>query len=81
MMDMYLWFTDPQYGIMSNHEGYESRSETIYNGVYMMDGRNEIKLLTSEIDAPNGIAFSPDEKIIYIWRNDFIFKVLSLVIK
>tara|TARA_A100000164_G_scaffold85768_1_gene73426 strand:- start:2345 stop:3265 length:921 start_codon:yes stop_codon:yes gene_type:complete len=61
-----IWFTDPQYGIMSNHEGYESRSETIYNGVYMMDGRNEIKLLTSEIDAPNGIAFSPDEKIIYI---------------
>lgn len=61
-----IWFTDPQYGIMSNHEGYESRSETIYNGVYMIDKMNIVTLLTSEIDAPNGIAFSPDEKIVYI---------------
>ena len=61
-----IWFTDPQYGIMSNHEGYESRSETIYNGVYIVDKNKSVKLLTSEIDAPNGIAFSPDEKVVYI---------------
>ncbi|MEC7837342.1 MAG: SMP-30/gluconolactonase/LRE family protein [Chloroflexota bacterium] len=77
-----IWFTDPQYGIMSNYEGYESRSETKYNGVYLIDKNKEVKLITSEIDAPNGIAFSPDEKTIYITDtgstgNIFSFDVIN----
>ena len=61
-----IWFTDPQYGILSNHEGYEARSETVFNGVYLVNNDNKVELLTSEIDAPNGIAFAPDEKTVYI---------------
>lgn len=61
-----IWFTDPQYGIMSNYEGYESRSEIGFNGVYMIDKNNVVNLITKEIDAPNGIAFSNDEKKLYI---------------
>lgn len=81
-----IWFTDPQYGIMSNHEGYESRSETIYNGVYKIDKNNMVTLLTSDIDAPNGIAFSPDEKIVYITDtgatgNIFSYDVVDNLIK
>ena len=57
-----IWFTDPQYGIMSNYEGYESTSEIGFNGVYMIDKNNIVNLMTKEIDAPNGIAFSNDEK-------------------
>jgi gluconolactonase len=81
-----IWFTDPQYGIMSNYEGYESRSETKYNGVYLIDKSNNVKLLTYEIDAPNGIAFSPNEKTIYITDtgttgNIFSFDVIDNAIK
>ena len=61
-----IWFTDPQYGIMSNYEGYESRSEIGFNGVYMIDKNNVVNLITKEIDAPNGIAFSNDEKKLYV---------------
>jgi gluconolactonase len=61
-----IWFTDPQYGIMSNYEGYEARSEIGFNGVYMIDENNDVNLITKEIDAPNGIAFSNDEKKLYI---------------
>ena len=61
-----IWFTDPQYGIKSNYEGYKSESELGFNGVYKIDKQNNVILLTKEIDGPNGIAFSPDEKILYV---------------
>ncbi len=61
-----IWFTDPQYGIMSNYEGYKSKSELGFNGVYMIDKNNVVNLITKEIDAPNGIAFSNDEKKLYV---------------
>lgn len=61
-----IWFTDPQYGIKTNFEGYQSPSELGFNGVYMIDNNNKTHLMTSEIEGPNGIAFSPDEKILYV---------------
>ena len=75
-----IWFTDPQYGIKSNYEGYKSESELGFNGVYKIDKQNNVILLTKEIDGPNGIAFSPDEKILYVTDtettgNIFSFKV------
>jgi len=61
-----IWFTDPQYGIRTNFEGYQSPSELEFNGVYMIENNGKTHLMTSEIEGPNGIAFSPDEKTLYV---------------
>ena len=61
-----IWFTDPQYGIKTNFEGYQSPSELGFNGVYMIEKNGKTHLMTSEIEGPSGLAFSPDEKTLYV---------------
>ena len=61
-----IWFTDPRFGILSNYEGGMAESELPMN-VYRVDGATAAVTIVAEgIDAPNGLAFSPDEKKIYI---------------
>lgn len=61
-----IWFTDPTYGIMSNHEGWEAEPELPRN-VYRFDPKtNELTVAVGDFSEPNGICFSPDEKLIYI---------------
>lgn len=58
-----LFFTDPPYGLPKLFD--DSRKQSPYSGVYaVIDGR--VKLLTTDLKGPNGIAFSPDEKYLYI---------------
>jgi gluconolactonase len=62
-----IWFTDPSYGIMTEFEG--SRSEQEQGGcyVYRVDPRSgEIATVVEDFVKPNGLAFSPDEKILYV---------------
>jgi gluconolactonase len=62
-----IWFTDPSYGIMTEFEG--SRSEQEQGGcyVYRVDPANgEVSVVVDDFVKPNGLAFSPDEKILYI---------------
>lgn len=62
-----IWFTDPSYGILTEFEG--SRSEQEQGGcyVYRVDPRTgEISTVVEDFVKPNGLAFSPDEKILYI---------------
>ena len=62
-----IWFTDPPYGINSNVEGYKSKSDLGLNYVFRIDpDTREVEIVADNFDKPNGIAFSPDEKIIYI---------------
>lgn len=73
------WFTDPTYGIVSDYEGRASEPEQPVRGVYRVapDG-SDIALVLSDLDQPNGIAFSPDGRTLYvtdsgdpaIWRAD-----------
>tara|TARA_A100001015_G_scaffold132787_1_gene147336 strand:- start:1061 stop:1978 length:918 start_codon:yes stop_codon:yes gene_type:complete len=72
-----IWFTDPQYGIKTNYEGYQSESEIGFNGVYMIDNNKNLNLLTKEIDGPNGIAFSPDEKTLYVTDTETTGNIFS----
>lgn len=61
-----LWFTDPPFGIGGEWEGDKAEPELPHN-VYRIDGRTGA--LTRAIDGlagPNGIAFSPDEKHLYV---------------
>src|SRR5215469_12795021 len=61
-----LWFTDPGYGIMSNYEGHKAAFELPCN-VYRLDSNTrELTAVASDMDKPNGICFSPDEKKLYI---------------
>jgi gluconolactonase len=62
-----IWFTDPPYGILSDYEGYKAESELGDCYVFRFDPAcGELSIVTDEVVHPNGLAFSPDEKILYI---------------
>jgi gluconolactonase len=62
-----IWFTDPTYGIDSDYEGDKSPSEIGASNVYCIDGKTgAIRIVADDFSKPNGLAFSPDEKILYI---------------
>src|SRR5690349_18713000 len=61
-----IWFTDPGYGIMSNYEGHKAAFELPAN-VYRLDpNTREVTVEASDMEKPNGLCFSPDEKKLYI---------------
>jgi gluconolactonase len=62
-----IWFTDPPYGIISNHEGIKAESEIGKNQVYRLDPQTkELTVVADDFDRPNGLCFSPDESELYI---------------
>jgi gluconolactonase len=68
-----LYFTDPPFGLPAVFE--DPAKELPFSGVYRLrDGR--VTLLTKELSGPNGIAFSPDEKYLYVGNWDLERKVL-----
>ncbi len=68
-----LYFTDPPFGLPKAFD--DPRKELPFSGVYMVkDGK--VSLLTKELSGPNGIAFSPDEKYLYLDNWDLTRKVL-----
>jgi gluconolactonase len=61
-----VWFTDPGYGIFGNYEGHKDTLE-LPAQVYRLDLKTgQAAVVANDIDKPNGIAFSPDEKKLYI---------------
>ncbi|MEM7426402.1 MAG: SMP-30/gluconolactonase/LRE family protein [Pseudomonadota bacterium] len=61
-----IWFTDPPFGILGNYEGIKAPSE-VQMAVYRVDGESlEPKVVADDIKGPNGLAFSPDESVLYI---------------
>jgi gluconolactonase len=62
-----IWFTDPSYGIDSDYEGDAARGEIGANNVYRLDaGSGRVSVVASDFVQPNGLAFSPDESLLYI---------------
>jgi gluconolactonase len=62
-----VWFTDPTYGILSDYEGYKASPEQPGRGVYRVDGSSgAITCVVDDFCQPNGLAFSPDERTLYI---------------
>ena len=62
-----IWFTDPDYGIISDYEGYRSDSEIGRCNVYRVSpGDTQVRLVSDDFVKPNGLAFSPDESKLYI---------------
>jgi gluconolactonase len=61
-----VWFTDPAFGIMGTYEGHRAAQELPLN-VYRVDpSTGEMDAVATDLRAPNGLAFSPDEKILYV---------------
>ena len=71
-----LYFTDPPYGLRTQHDNDPDKQLSV-NGVYRIPhalaqkpgsepARGELQLLVSNLTRPNGIAFSPDEKYLYV---------------
>ena len=62
-----IWFTDPPYGILSDREGHQAESELGANYVFRLDPESgDLRIVTDELDRPNGICFSPDESLLYV---------------
>ena len=62
-----IWFTDPDYGIMTDYEGYKAESEIGACNVYRCDPRSgEAAIVADDFAKPNGLCFSPDETRLYI---------------
>jgi gluconolactonase len=62
-----IWFTDPSYGILSDYEGHKSEMEQKGCFVYRVDARSgEVACVADDFVKPNGLCFSPDERLLYI---------------
>jgi gluconolactonase len=62
-----IWFTDPDYGRSGWYEGLKGEREQPGNFVYRIDGRTgRVTKVLDDLDEPNGICFSPDEKTLYV---------------
>jgi gluconolactonase len=62
-----LFFTDPPFGLPKFYD--DPRKELPYSGVFAIYG-GKLKLLITDLKGPNGIAFSPDEKYLYVGNWD-----------
>lgn len=63
-----IYFTDPPYGLVGNVD--DPNKEIPFQGVYRVGKDGQVTLLTSELSRPNGLAFSPDEKTLYVANSD-----------
>lgn len=62
-----IWFTDPAYGIESDYEGFQAEAEIDGQHVYRIDPESgESRRVADDFTCPNGLAFSLDEKTLYI---------------
>ncbi len=58
-----LYFTDPSYGLPKQDD--DPAKELKFNGVYRLV-KGKAQLLVKDLTRPNGLAFSPDEKVLYV---------------
>jgi gluconolactonase len=62
-----IWFSDPPYGIASDREGHAAASEQEANHVFRFDpASGQLDAVTALVQEPNGLAFSPDERLLYV---------------
>ena len=61
-----IWFTDPIYGIRQPDEGLMAEPEQAARRVYRIDPAGRLEAMLDALDQPNGIAFSPDGRTLYV---------------
>ncbi|MBI1173402.1 SMP-30/gluconolactonase/LRE family protein [bacterium] len=60
-----IWFTDPHYGIGTDYEGFKADQELPCH-VYRVDPDGTIEAVLTDFNCPNGLCFSPDERLLYV---------------
>ena len=60
-----IWFTDPIFGITGFYEGEKDEPQLAPN-VYRLDADGTLSIAAEGVNQPNGLAFSPDESILYV---------------
>lgn len=60
-----LWFTDPPYGRYNTRFGFERRQQLNFQGLYRLK-EGKLELMQDDFETPNGLCFSPDERILYV---------------
>ncbi|MBM3999648.1 MAG: SMP-30/gluconolactonase/LRE family protein [Planctomycetes bacterium] len=74
--DNSIWFTDPPYGILGYYEGHPAEPELSTN-VYRWDAATgKLTVVADDIARPNGLAFSPDESVLYIVESGITPRVI-----
>ncbi len=65
-----VWFTDPLFGINGEWEGSRAKPEQATTNVYRIGSDGKVTAVITELVNPNGLAFSPDEKKLYVveWK-------------
>jgi gluconolactonase len=63
-----LYITDPPFGLPRFYD--DSRKELPYSGVFLLSTYGKLQLVSKELKGPNGVAFSPDEKYLYVGNWD-----------
>jgi len=66
--DGWLYFTDPPFGLLQQDD--DPSKELAYNGIFRLSPEGKLELLDRSQTRPNGIAFSPDEKTLYVSNSD-----------
>lgn len=61
-----VWFTDPSYGIDSHYEGDPAEQELEGRFVFRLDADGTLEKVAASLEQPNGLAFSPDESLLYV---------------
>ena len=65
-----IWFTDPLFGINGEWEGFRAKPEQANTNVFRLSPDGQLTAVITDIVNPNGLAFSPDEKKLYVieWK-------------
>ncbi|MEP2890101.1 SMP-30/gluconolactonase/LRE family protein [Tateyamaria sp.] len=61
-----IWFSDPHYGIMTNYEGFQSPQENPCVVYRFTPETGTLETMVTDMNCPNGLAFSPDESLLYV---------------
>jgi gluconolactonase len=63
-----LYFTDPPFGLLMQDD--DPQKELDFNGIFRLSPDGRLELLARDQTRPKGIAFSPDEKTLYVSNSD-----------
>lgn len=61
-----IWFSDPHYGIMTNYEGFAGEQELPCVVYRANPETGALDVMVKDMNCPNGLAFSPDESLLYV---------------
>ena len=69
-----IWFTDPPYGINTDYEGGKRVAELPANVYRLEPVSGKLDVVVGDLSGPNGLCFSPDERLIYISESGLQFE-------